>query len=55
MWPGSSVSGLFFAHPESKYFGIGKIKRDQLASYAERKGWTIEEAELHLAPVLDGS
>ncbi len=53
MWPGSSVSGLYFAHPEAKYFGVGKIKRDQLASYAERKGWTIEEAEQHLAPVLD--
>ncbi|HYN31570.1 MAG TPA: vitamin B12 dependent-methionine synthase activation domain-containing protein, partial [Ilumatobacteraceae bacterium] len=53
MWPGSSVSGLYFAHPEAKYFGVGKIKRDQLASYAERKGWTIEEAERHLAPVLD--
>ena len=55
MWPGSSVSGLYFAHPESKYFGVGKIKRDQLASYAERKGWTIEEAETHLAPILDGA
>jgi 5-methyltetrahydrofolate--homocysteine methyltransferase len=55
MWPGSSVSGLYFAHPEAKYFGVGKIKRDQLASYAERKGWTIEEAETHLAPVLDTS
>jgi 5-methyltetrahydrofolate--homocysteine methyltransferase len=55
MWPGSSVSGLYFAHPESKYFGVGKIRRDQLASYAERKGWTIEEAETHLAPILDGS
>jgi 5-methyltetrahydrofolate--homocysteine methyltransferase len=55
MWPGSSVSGLYFAHPDSKYFGVGKIKRDQLASYAERKGWTIEEAETHLAPILDGS
>ncbi len=55
MWPGSSVSGLYFAHPESKYFGVGKIKRDQLASYAERKGWTIEEAETHLAPILDAS
>jgi 5-methyltetrahydrofolate--homocysteine methyltransferase len=54
MWPGSSVSGLYFAHPEAKYFGVGKIKRDQLASYAERKGWTLEEAETHLAPVLDG-
>jgi len=55
MWPGSSVSGLYFAHPEAKYFGVGKIKRDQLADYATRKGWTIEEAEQHLAPVLDGS
>jgi 5-methyltetrahydrofolate--homocysteine methyltransferase len=55
MWPGSSVSGLYFAHPDAKYFGVGKIKRDQLASYAERKGWTIEEAETHLAPILDGS
>ncbi|MGB9347045.1 MAG: methionine synthase [Ilumatobacteraceae bacterium] len=55
MWPGSSVSGLYFAHPDSKYFGVGKIKRDQLASYAERKGWTIEQAEEHLAPILDGS
>ncbi len=54
MWPGSSVSGLYFAHPDSKYFGVGKIRRDQLASYAERKGWTIEEAETHLAPILDG-
>ena len=53
MWPGSSVSGLYFAHPEAKYFGVGKIKRDQLASYAERKGWAIEEAEQHLAPILD--
>ncbi len=53
MWPGSSVSGLYFAHPDAKYFGVGKIKRDQLASYAERKGWTIEEAETHLAPILD--
>jgi 5-methyltetrahydrofolate--homocysteine methyltransferase len=53
MWPGSSVSGLYFAHPEAKYFGVGKIKRDQLASYADRKGWTIDEAEQHLAPILD--
>ncbi len=55
MWPGSSVSGLYFAHPDAKYFGVGKIKRDQLVDYAARKGWTIEEAEQHLAPVLDGS
>jgi 5-methyltetrahydrofolate--homocysteine methyltransferase len=53
MWPGSSVSGLYFAHPEARYFGVGKIRRDQLASYAERKGWTLEEAETHLAPILD--
>jgi len=53
MWPGSSVSGLYLAHPEAKYFGVGKIRRDQLHSYAERKGWTVEEAERHLAPILD--
>jgi 5-methyltetrahydrofolate--homocysteine methyltransferase len=53
MWPGSSVSGLYFAHPESRYFGVGHIKRDQLESYAERKGWTIAEAEHHLSPILD--
>ena len=53
MWPGSSVSGLYFAHPEAKYFGVGRIKRDQLADYAARKGWTIDEAEQHLAPILD--
>jgi 5-methyltetrahydrofolate--homocysteine methyltransferase len=53
MWPGSSVSGLYFAHPAAKYFGVGKIRRDQLADYAERKGWTIAEAEQHLAPILD--
>jgi 5-methyltetrahydrofolate--homocysteine methyltransferase len=55
MWPGSSVSGLYLAHPDARYFGVGRIKRDQLESYAKRKGWTIEEAEVHLAPVLDGS
>jgi 5-methyltetrahydrofolate--homocysteine methyltransferase len=55
MWPGSSVSGLYFAHPDAKYFGVGKIKRDQLNDYAARKGWTVEEAEQHLAPILDGN
>jgi 5-methyltetrahydrofolate--homocysteine methyltransferase len=40
MWPGSSVSGLYFAHPESRYFSLGKIDRDQVADYAERKGMT---------------
>jgi 5-methyltetrahydrofolate--homocysteine methyltransferase len=53
MWPGSSVSGLYFAHPDAKYFGVGKIKRDQLASYAARKGWSVEETERWLAPVLN--
>ncbi len=53
MWPGSSVSGMYFAHPGSRYFGVGKIRQDQLESYAARKGWTLEEAETHLAPVLD--
>jgi 5-methyltetrahydrofolate--homocysteine methyltransferase len=53
MWPGSSVSGMYFAHPGSRYFGVGKIRQDQLESYAARKGWTIDEAETHLAPVLD--
>jgi 5-methyltetrahydrofolate--homocysteine methyltransferase len=53
MWPGSSVSGMYFAHPGSRYFGVGKIRQDQLESYASRKGWTLAEAEIHLAPVLD--
>jgi len=45
MWPGSSVSGLYFAHPEAKYFSLGKIDRDQVADYAARKGMTVEEVE----------
>ncbi len=53
MWPGSSVSGLYFSHPESRYFGIGKIERDQIEDYAARKGWTVEEAERWLAPILN--
>ena len=40
MWPGASVCGLYFSHPESHYFGIGKIERDQVEDYAKRKGWT---------------
>ncbi|HRI58064.1 MAG TPA: vitamin B12 dependent-methionine synthase activation domain-containing protein, partial [Anaerolineae bacterium] len=43
MWPGSSVSGLYFAHPDSAYFGVGKVERDQVEDYAQRKGWTVEE------------
>jgi 5-methyltetrahydrofolate--homocysteine methyltransferase len=53
MWPGSSVSGLYFSHPESFYFGVGKIERDQVEDYAARKGWSIAEAERWLAPVLN--
>jgi 5-methyltetrahydrofolate--homocysteine methyltransferase len=53
MWPGSSVSGLYFAHPESHYFGVGKIERDQVADYARRKGWSLAEAERWLAPILN--
>ena len=53
MWPGSSVSGLYIGHPESYYFGVGKVERDQVADYAERKGTDVEEAERWLAPVLN--
>jgi 5-methyltetrahydrofolate--homocysteine methyltransferase len=53
MWPGASVSGLYFSHPESHYFGIGKIERDQVMDYARRKGWTVADAERWLAPVLN--
>jgi len=53
MWPGSSVSGLYFSHPESRYFGVGKIERDQVEDYARRKSWTLQEAERWLGPVLN--
>ncbi|WP_132540636.1 methionine synthase [Rhodovulum euryhalinum] len=53
MWPGASVSGLYLGHPESHYFGVGKIEADQVADYAARKGITIAEAERWLAPVLN--
>ncbi len=53
MWPGASVSGLYFSHPDSHYFGVGKVERDQVEDYARRKGWTIAEAERWLAPVLN--
>src|SRR6201999_94362 len=52
MWPGSSVSGLYFSHPESFYFGVGKIERDQVEDYAARKGMSVAEAERWLSPVL---
>jgi 5-methyltetrahydrofolate--homocysteine methyltransferase len=53
MWPGASVSGLYFSHPEAHYFGVGKIERDQVEDYARRKGWGVQEAERWLAPVLN--
>jgi len=52
MVPTASVSGFYFAHPEARYFGTGKIARDQVEDYAARKGMSIEDAERWLAPVL---
>ena len=53
MWPGSSVSGLYFAHPQSRYFSLGKIDRDQVADYHERKGMSITEVERWLGQNLN--
>ncbi len=53
MAPGSSVSGLYFGHPDSHYFGVGKIERDQVEDYAARKGWDLAYAERWLAPILN--
>ena len=53
MWPGSSVSGLYFAHPDSRYFSLGKIDRDQVADYHERKGMSLAEVERWLGPNLN--
>jgi 5-methyltetrahydrofolate--homocysteine methyltransferase len=53
MWPGSSVSGLYFAHPESRYFSLGKIDRDQVADYQERKGMSMADIERWLGPNLN--
>lgn len=53
MYPASSVCGWYFAHPESKYFGVGKIERDQLEDYAKRKGMTMDEATRWLRAALD--
>ncbi len=54
MYPGASVSGWYFSHPDSRYFSIAQIQQDQLESYAKRKGWSIEKAEKWLAPNLRG-
>ncbi len=53
MSPASSVSGWYFNHPDSKYFGVGKVGRDQVEDYARRKGWPLAEAEKWLGPYLD--
>ncbi len=53
MWPGSSVSGLYIGHPQSYYFGVAKVERDQVEDYAARKGMSLEEAERWLGPVLN--
>ncbi|SDT86911.1 methionine synthase (B12-dependent) [Verrucomicrobium sp. GAS474] len=53
MWPASSVSGLYFAHPQSKYFAVGRLGKDQLEDYAQRKGIPLAEAEKWLAPNLN--
>jgi 5-methyltetrahydrofolate--homocysteine methyltransferase len=52
MWPGASVSGWYYAHPESQYFVVGRCNREQVEDYARRKGWTLAEAEKWLAPNL---
>ena len=52
MWPGAAVSGWYFSHPQSQYFVVGRLARDQVQDYAERKGWTLAEAERWLSPNL---
>ncbi|MEP6590294.1 MAG: methionine synthase [Gemmatimonadota bacterium] len=52
MWPGAAVSGWYFWRPEARYFGVGRIDRDQVADYARRKGWDLKTAERWLGPVL---
>jgi len=53
MWPGASVSGLYFSHPEAKYFGVGKIDRDQILDYQQRKGMDLAGVERWLGPYLN--
>ncbi|WP_408899481.1 methionine synthase [Nocardioides sp. R1-1] len=52
MWPGASVSGLYYSHPEAQYFVVGRLGRDQVEDYAARKGWSVAEAEKWLSPNL---
>ena len=53
MWPGSSVSGLYLSHPDSYYFGVAQVERDQVEDYARRKGMAVAEVERWLSPVLN--
>jgi 5-methyltetrahydrofolate--homocysteine methyltransferase len=53
MWPASSVSGIYIAHPEAHYFGVAKVERDQVEDYAARKGMAVREVERWLGPVLN--
>ncbi len=53
MWPGSSVSGLYLSHPDSYYFGVAKVERDQVEDYARRKGMAVREVERWLGPILN--
>jgi len=53
MWPASSVSGWYFSHPDSFYFGVNTIGKDQLLDYAQRRNISVAEAEKWLAPILD--
>ncbi|HLW92821.1 MAG TPA: vitamin B12 dependent-methionine synthase activation domain-containing protein, partial [Roseiarcus sp.] len=55
MWPGSSVSGLYIAHPDAHYFGVAKVERDQVEDYARRKGMEVREVERWLGPILNYS
>ena len=52
MLPTAAVSGFYLSHPQAQYFATGKVDRDQVEDYARRKGWSVEEAECWLAPVL---
>ena len=53
MWPGASVSGIYIGHPDSYYFGVAKVERDQVEDYAARKGMSVEETERWLSPILN--
>ena len=53
MWPGSSVSGIYLSHPESYYFGVAQVERDQVEDYARRKGMDVAEVERWLGPILN--